>query len=100
MSNGSKHPRNTPQPPPEAEQAPAAGEARVIRDAEGVIVGARGAGPKILGVIDIKPKTPPRSEPAGKRGRGDGRGGDGKPRESGARPGRAEIGRASCRERV
>jgi translation initiation factor IF-2 len=30
---------------------------RVIRDAEGVIVGARGAGPRILGVIDLKGKT-------------------------------------------
>jgi translation initiation factor IF-2 len=33
-----------------------AGSDRVIRDAEGVIVGARSAGPKILGVIDLKPK--------------------------------------------
>ncbi|PRQ04457.1 Translation initiation factor IF-2 [Enhygromyxa salina] len=32
----------------------AAASPRVIRDAEGVIVGARGAGPKILGVIDLK----------------------------------------------
>jgi translation initiation factor IF-2 len=32
---------------------------RVIRDAEGVIVGARSAGPKILGVIDLKGRTKP-----------------------------------------
>ncbi len=36
---------------------------RVIRDAEGVIVGARSAGPKILGFIDVsknRPSGPPR----------------------------------------
>lgn len=35
-----------------------AGNDRVIRDAEGVIVGARTAGPKILGVIDLKRPKP------------------------------------------
>ncbi|MFO7567644.1 MAG: translation initiation factor IF-2 N-terminal domain-containing protein [Enhygromyxa sp.] len=55
-----------------------AGNQRVIRDAEGVIVGARGAGPKILGVIDLKPKPKPKSksaEPAasGSKPRGSGR---------------------------
>jgi translation initiation factor IF-2 len=40
-----------------------AGNQRVIRDAEGVIVGARSAGPKILGVIDLKPK-PKSGQPA------------------------------------
>ncbi|HLT36683.1 MAG TPA: translation initiation factor IF-2 N-terminal domain-containing protein [Enhygromyxa sp.] len=35
------------------------GNERVIRDAEGVIVGARSAGPKILGVIDLKPRPRP-----------------------------------------
>jgi translation initiation factor IF-2 len=39
------------------------GSDRVIRDAEGVIVGARSAGPKILGVIDLKPKPKPAAEP-------------------------------------
>ncbi len=34
-----------------------ASDSRVIRDAEGVIVGARSAGPKILGVIDLKGRT-------------------------------------------
>jgi translation initiation factor IF-2 len=47
----------------EAERDEPAGNQRVIRDAEGVIVGARSAGPKILGVIDLKPK-PKSAEPA------------------------------------
>ena len=41
-----------------------AGNERVIRDAEGVIVGSRGAGPKILGVIDLKRAGVARSKPA------------------------------------
>ena len=43
-----------PAKPDEAVAPKVAGSRRVIRDAEGVIVGARGAGPKILGVIDLK----------------------------------------------
>ncbi|MFV8751308.1 translation initiation factor IF-2 N-terminal domain-containing protein [Nannocystaceae bacterium ST9] len=43
----------------------AEGEGRVIRDSEGVIVGARSAGPKILGFIDVsknRPSGPPRRD--------------------------------------
>jgi translation initiation factor IF-2 len=47
----------------EPERDEPAGNQRVIRDAEGVIVGARSAGPKILGVIDLKPR-PKSTEPS------------------------------------
>jgi translation initiation factor IF-2 len=52
---------------PEAEPA---GNERVIRDAEGVIVGARSAGPKILGVIDLKGRNAP-TKPKPGSGSGD-----------------------------
>ena len=50
------------------EPGKASSKTRVIRDADGVIVGARGAGPKILGVIDLKARSGPpgRSGPAGR----------------------------------
>jgi len=75
----------------------------VIRDAEGVIVGSRSAGPKILGVIDLKGRTSTRPKPKpgananakpgasgaseGKRGGG---GGPGPGSGSGPGPGRKQ----------
>lgn len=50
-----------PTPATSSAEPPAPAEAplgRVIRDAEGVIVGARSAGPKILGHIDVGRRTP------------------------------------------
>ena len=46
------------------------GEDRVIRDADGVIVGARASGPRILGVIDLKGvrKSEPRKPQSGESG--------------------------------
>jgi translation initiation factor IF-2 len=57
MSSGSNDERKPAGPPSAAEPDKPASEGRVIRDAEGVIVGARSAGPKILGMIDLKGRT-------------------------------------------
>ena len=56
MSSGANDKPNPDDPKPEAETP---GNDRVIRDAEGVIVGARSAGPKILGTIDLKGRNAP-----------------------------------------
>ncbi|EDM78777.1 translation initiation factor IF-2 [Plesiocystis pacifica SIR-1] len=64
---------------------PSAGGGRVIRDADGVIVGSKGAGPKILGFVDIKPKAKPKPKAGagGGRGRGPGSRGPGRGKPGG-----------------
>jgi translation initiation factor IF-2 len=59
MSSGSNDERKPGSKPSAAEPTKPASEERVIRDAEGVIVGARSAGPKILGMIDLKARSGP-----------------------------------------
>ena len=68
MSSGANDKPKPDEPKPATEDDASSG--RVIRDAEGVIVGARSAGPKILGVIDLKGRTgsKPKPEPSGRGG--------------------------------
>ncbi|HVI01569.1 MAG TPA: translation initiation factor IF-2 N-terminal domain-containing protein, partial [Enhygromyxa sp.] len=63
MSSGANDKPKPDDSKPELGRDDLGGNDRVIRDAEGVIVGARSAGPKILGVIDLKPKQQ-RGKPA------------------------------------
>ena len=94
MSSGSKD-----KPKTDAPSDDAASE-RVVRDADGVIVGARSAGPKILGVIELKGRK--KGQPKGQGG------GKAKAGESGSRRGARQVtveskddsprGRASARK--
>jgi translation initiation factor IF-2 len=68
MSSGSNDERKPSDTPTAAEPAKPTSEDRVIRDAAGVIVGARSAGPKILGILDLKARSgPPASRPAAEK---------------------------------
>ncbi len=80
MSSGAND-KPKPDSKPEPQTADAAGHERVIRDAEGVIVGARSAGPKILGVIDLKSRS-----------------GGSKPKRGGAEPSRGKPAPGSGRK--
>ena len=73
MSSGSKD-KPKPAAPTEGDDKPKAKSDRVIRDASGVIVGARSSGPKILGVIDLKRTQRPKSSGAGAKGKAKTRG--------------------------
>jgi translation initiation factor IF-2 len=81
MSSGSNDERKPAGTPSAAEPAKPASEERVIRDAEGVIVGARSAGPKILGMIDLKGRT---GTPVRRPGQRDGGSRDGGSRDGGS----------------
>jgi translation initiation factor IF-2 len=88
MSSGSNDERKPAGPPSAAEPDKPASEGRVIRDAEGVIVGARSAGPKILGMIDLKGRTgTPARRPGARDGSRDSSSRDGGPRAGGSRDG-------------
>ncbi|PRP93248.1 Translation initiation factor IF-2 [Enhygromyxa salina] len=101
MSSGSNDKPKPADAAPEADQAePAPGNKRVIRDAEGVIVGARSAGPKILGVIDLKSSSKAKAKAKSKRtpAKGGGRG-SGRKREVKIAPADEQPkGRASARK--
>jgi translation initiation factor IF-2 len=66
MSSGSND-KPKPGSTPPSDNSGARADDRVIRDADGVIVGARASGPRILGVIDLKGKTSSRPEPTPER---------------------------------
>ncbi|NVB38485.1 translation initiation factor IF-2 N-terminal domain-containing protein [Pseudenhygromyxa sp. WMMC2535] len=74
MSKSPKQPRETDAPPaPASSSAPSQeqekDEGRAIRNDDGVIVGSRGAGPKILGFVDLKSRAGGKAEGGDKTGK-------------------------------